>query len=627
MSHPTRLNPFFGWITTGLLAFCLVACGVTPLSLTPTTPAPTRTITITSSPSAAPTAAIPALIQTDLPGKPAGQGWWQSPDGQWLVEDLNAFPPATKKDALRVVRTDGKMEWEVKLLTTALYPVHRPQAWSQDGNYVYIATSDIHPGGDLTRAYCRMNSIRRVDLRNGWLEPVLDFSPECWDAAFSPDGSLLAYVPPSKTVQQLVVLDLKSDKRWTYKLNSLYSKAGLIQWAPDRKQLLVAATRQSGAQSSLFWIKVENEALVDQEVFSLPGPIFPQEWQGDRVLVNQSADFKRSEPYWELSLGQKTAKAFGPTLTPTLTQTPSRTPRFVPSKTPGPNWATLLAPTETVPAIIQTEIPDRAPGDGWVHSPDGKWLALDYYMLTVKPSNLRIVRADGKVEWKIDFLGPNQYGLDRYSLAAWSHDGNFAYIAYTQVLRDGGMLQYCGLEGIRRLDLRDGSVTPFLEFNDSQSFKCWNHAFSADVRKLAYIPPTFPRQLVVMDLDSGKKLIYKLDSVYSGAGLIQWSADQKQLILVASQPDTTRTIRSITPPAKSTLFWVKIEGDELVVKEVFSEIDYLYPHEWKGNRVLVRQVDLAKENDSGPDEDPLYWEVDLSRGVALPVNATSTPRP
>jgi hypothetical protein len=625
MLHPPRLNPTLGWMIAGLLALCLVACGVPPAQPTPTlsaTPIPTRTVTPTLAPSATSTAAIPALIQTDLPGQPSGQGWWQSPDGQWLVEDMNFFPAGAKKDALRVVRMDGKIEWEVKVASIALYAVHRPRAWSQDGNFVYIVTSDVRPGGDPARAYCRMSGIRRLDLRDGSLETFLDFSPECWDAAFSPDGSFLAYVPPSKTVQQLVVLDLNNNQSLVYKFNSRYAKAGLIQWAPEQKQLLVAATHEDGSKSSLFWIKIENGTLLDQEVFGLPGPIFPQEWQGDRVLVNQSADFKKSEPYWEVSLNQKTAKAFGPTLTPTLTLTPSRTPRFIPSQTPGPNWATLLAPTETVPAIIQTDMPDRAPGNGWGHSPDGKWLTENYDNIDLtKVFNLRVIRADGKVEWKIDFLGPNLYRMDRYYLAAWSHDGNFAYIAYSQIFRDGGMLQYCGPEGIRRLDLRDGSVTPFLELAG-----CWNYAFSADARKLAYVPPTAPEQLIVMDLNTGKKLTHPFDKVYAGAGLIRWSPDQTQLVLVASQVDPTREVIAMAPPAKSTLFWVKIEDDTLVVQEMFSQIDYLYPREWKGNRVWVEQVDLSRQNDSDPDEDPFYWEVDLNRGTAVLVKATPAPR-
>jgi hypothetical protein len=46
---------------------------------------------------------------------------------------------------------------------------------------------------------------------------------------------------------------------------------------------------------------------------------------------------------------------------------------------------------------------------------------------------------------------------------------------------------------------------------------------------------------------------------------------------------------------------------------------------WKGNRVLIRQVDLSRQSGFGQDEDPLYWEVDLSRQTAIPVDVIPTP--
>jgi hypothetical protein len=593
-------------IAAGFLALCLVACGVSPAQ--PTTPVNATSI---------PTPLTSAIIQTDLPGHAPGQGWWQSPDGQWLVEDMTYLAAGSQKNGLRVVRVDGKSEWKLDFLgILSGRDAYRPAAWSRDGNFLYIEYSLKNDSGP-TNMYCKTNGIRQIDLRSGAVKTLFEFLPMCWNFAFSPDALQLAYIPALEQPLQLVVMDVNTGQQRTYIFADTFSEAGLIQWSPDQKQLLVVAsypdgTLPEGWKSALFLIQIEGEALVAREVQRRSGFLFPGEWKDERVRVSASADSKAGDPAWEVDLRK-------PTATPTRTLTPSQTPppTLSPTRTLTP---TLLAPTQTIPAIIQTDIPDRAPGNGWWHSPDGQWLVENMnYASTAKSPVLRVVRVDGKVEWKVDFLGTPAI-KDPYRPEAWSNDGNFVYIAYRRGLRDSSGLQYCGPDGLKRLDLRDGSLSSFLEFGDTTSFQCWNYTFSADALKLAYVPPTDPTQLVVLELNSGKKLSYKFDNVYWNAGLIQWSPDQKQLILVASQPDKTRTIQSLTPPAKSTLFWVKIEGDALVVQEVFSEADYLYPAEWKGDRVLVKQVDSFLKG-------YMDWEVYLSSQIALPLKVTPTPRP
>jgi hypothetical protein len=263
-------------------------------------------------------------------------------------------------------------------------------------------------------------------------------------------------------------------------------------------------------------------------------------------------------------------------------------------------------------------MPERVPGNGWWHSPDGKWLVENLSSvdtLSVSPA-LRVVRVDGKVEWKVDFLEDSGYSSRRYSLQAWSNDGNFAYIGHRVGTREGSGSQYCGPNGIWRLDLRDGTLAPFLEF-DAPASECWSFAFSANALKLAYIPPYHPLLLIVMDMNSGKKLGYDFGSSFWGAGLIQWSDDQRQLIMVASRQDETRAPQAAGLPAKSSLFWVRIVDDVLAVQEIFSQSDDLYPTDWQGDRVLVYPYDGA----------PSYWEVYLSSQIAIQVMPTPTPRP
>lgn len=616
MPHFSQPNFFLRRIAAGFLALCLVACGVSPAQ--PTTP---------SNATATPTPLTPAIIQTDLPGQAPGQGWWQSPDGQWLVEDMTYLAAGSQKNGLRVVRVDGKSEWKLDFLgILSGRDAYRPAAWSRDGNFLYIEYSLKNDSG-LTYMYCKTNGIKQLDLRSGAVKTLFEFLPMCWNFAFSPDALQLAYIPALEQPLQLVVMDVNTGQQRSYTFAGTFSEAGLIQWSPDQKQLLVVASYPDGAlpegwKSALFLIQIEGEALVAREVQRRSGFLFPGEWKDERVRVSASADTKAGEPAWEVDLRKPTStptRTLTPSQTTPPTLTPTRTLTPTPSRTSTPNWITLLAPTQTIPAVILTDMPARVPGDGWWHSPDGKWLVENMqYAYAAKYPALRVVRVDGKVEWKVDFLGTPAIA-DPYRPAAWSNDGNFVYIAYQRALRDSSGLQYCGPDGLKRLDLRDGSLSSFLEFSDTTSFLCWNYTFSADALKLAYVPPTDPTQLVVLELNSGKKLSYKFDNVYWNAGLIQWSSDQKQLILVASQPDKTRTIQSLTPPAKSTLFWVKIEGDALVVQEVFSEADYLYPGEWKGDRVLVKQVDSFLKG-------YMDWEVYLSSQIALPLKSTPMPR-
>jgi hypothetical protein len=263
-------------------------------------------------------------------------------------------------------------------------------------------------------------------------------------------------------------------------------------------------------------------------------------------------------------------------------------------------------------------MPNRAPGNGWWPSPDGKWLVEDLNSSDTRPRSpaLRVVRADGTLEWKVDFLEDTGISSRRYSLEAWSNDGNFMYIGHRVGMRDGSGIQYCGPDGIWRLDLRDGTLAPFLEF-DAPVSECWNFAFSPQALKLAYIPPYTPRHLIVMDMNSGKKLGYDFNSNYWGAGLIQWSDDQRQLIMVASRQDETSTVQSQDPPAKSSLFWIRIVDDVLAVEEVFSQSGYFYPHDWQGDRVLVSPYSGASS----------YWEVYLSSQIAIEIMLTPTPKP
>lgn len=309
------------------------------------------------------------------------------------------------------------------------------------------------------------------------------------------------------------------------------------------------------------------------------------------------------------------------TALPSLTSSPTPRPSPSSTSTPGANWQTQLAPTQTIPAMILTDMPDHAPGQGWWHSPDGKWLVEDLNSIAAQPQSpaLRVVRADGGVEWKVDFLEDTGNSARHYSLHAWSNDGHFMYIGHQIGTRAGPGSQYCGPDGIWRLDLRDGTLVPFLEF-DAPTSECWSFAFSANALKLAYVPPYHPRHLIVMDMNSGKKLGYNFDSRYWGAGLIQWSDDQRQLIMVASQLEETGASPSAGLPAKSSLFWIRIVDDVLAIQEMLSHSGYLYPEEWQGDRVLVYPYE-------GTSKDSPWWEVYLSSQAVIQVMPIPTPKP
>jgi hypothetical protein len=520
----------------------------------------------------------PTVILTGTP-TPTGPNndLLYSPNRQWRVEKSSS-------DTLKIVQVDGKISWLVSFLGKNAKNIYRIAAWSQDGNYVYIDYT-IGSQNDQISLSCKTNGIRRLDLRDGTLVPFLEFGSdknfECWNYAFSQNALKLAYIQPSNP-KILVVVDINSGERLEYQFDRSYTEAGLIQWSSDQKQLIVIAgyanqSRGIITNQVLFWGKIGDNTLTVHEVFSQPGFLSLREWQGDRVLIEQS---------------------FRPPKVDTLLEVRLSSQSIIPIK-------------PTAPAIVQTDLPN-ATELTWEYSPNGQWLVEGLYTYSIRELNgpgLLIVRTDGKVKWKVDFLGSRAY-YDYHSVL-WSEDGNFAYIGYQIGHGDVPVFSYCMSEGLSRLDLRDGSIVSF-PFEHSR--QCWDYLWLSNYSKIAYITPGQSKQLVVLDIDSGKKVVQALDESYY-VMKFYWS-ERQQILAVATRAAETE------PGFESVLIWIKMDGERLVVEEVFSYAGYFVPIRWNGNRVIVcPPTDPSGGAPISPSEKISgYWAIDLDTKNAVKVD-------
>jgi outer membrane protein assembly factor BamB len=226
---------------------------------------------------------------------------------------------------------------------------------------------------------------------------------------------------------------------------------------------------------------------------------------------------------------------------------------------------------------------------------------------------LQVASTDGRLRWIVYYFAPEK--MARYSVAGWSADGGYLYVAYRFGYRDGP--GHAGTSGILRLDLRDGALAPFLSFGDLDEYY-WPYAFSTPGDFFAYIPPGSQQQLIVINLTTGKKLSAALDPFFSSAGELTWSPDRKQLLLVNSRYDDQGG-GLIGIKQTDALFWVKLLDDHLEITEVARFDGTIFIQDWNGDRVMVSRYNF------GAAKGLAY--VHLSSQITVPITKTPTPRP
>lgn len=295
-----------------------------------------------------------------------------------------------------------------------------------------------------------------------------------------------------------------------------------------------------------------------------------------------------------------------PTASPTVQKTTSPTP------TEGtPEWFQIISKTRTLPAIALTDM-GSPPGQTWWEAPNGKWIAEDEIFIRTSPTRrmaLQVASTDGKQRWTIYPFPPEKTA--RYSVAGWSADVAYLYVAYRFGYFDGP--GHLGTNGLLRLDLHDGTLTPFLNFGED-IMSMFPFAFSSPGDFLSYVQPAKPQRLVVLNLNTGKKIGADLDPYFSDAGDLKWSSDRKQLLLINSRFDGGGLAGN-----KQTdgLFWVKILDDRLEISEVARFDGRIKIMDWKDNRV---QID--RYNDGAANETAYVY---LSSMKTVIITQTPTP--
>jgi hypothetical protein len=245
------------------------------------------------------TRTLPAIALTDMIGAP-GYGWWESPDGKWIVEDDRLRRISSRRSILHVIRLDGKVEWIVDFVKTQNAPRYEVAGWSPDGNFLYISYRiGFIDGNGLS--HCRTNGLIRMDLSNGSTIPFLNFGDEvvdCWNYSFSDPATSLAYIPPGSP-SQLIIMDLHSGKKSSVLIDKYFSDTQPIVWSPDRNRLLIIASHFEIDNNSvfpivktavLFQFTLTNSELQSKEIMRYPGSLHIEEWKGDLVLISRDVD-------------------------------------------------------------------------------------------------------------------------------------------------------------------------------------------------------------------------------------------------------------------------------------------------------------------------------------------------
>jgi len=220
-----------------------------------------------------------------------------SPDGQWIVQGLAAFPK-TGDDyytQLQVLRADGSIERTVVDEWSHLglgYTTPRVFHWSQNGRYLYFTNEPV-PNG--CAVFVNGSDLWKIDLADGSVTQVVPHVG-LW-LSLSPDETTLAYIGYGD--RGLVLRDLTTSVEREVKLDpgQEYS-AGQITWSPDGKTIMLTlalrpCSKDWAAATSIVRVEVETleqTTLIDQDshLFTI------LEWPTvERVLV-----VDRDSDYW-----------------------------------------------------------------------------------------------------------------------------------------------------------------------------------------------------------------------------------------------------------------------------------------------------------------------------------------
>ena len=202
-------------------------------------------------------------------------------------------------DQFNLWRVDVDGGWPTQMTAFTADTVRLVAVSPTDGTVVFSAD---HDGDEFHQLY-------RLDPAGGWPERITD-APEAQHfvgpAAFSPDGTRLAYAANARTPadMEVWVRDLATGETRPVFGEGKYAFPG--DWSPDGTKLLVADLR-SNSDSSIHLVDLETgdaRELTgrDEEALRLPGP-WTADGSGFYFLSDEGREFKGVALY-DLTLGR-----------------------------------------------------------------------------------------------------------------------------------------------------------------------------------------------------------------------------------------------------------------------------------------------------------------------------------
>jgi WD40 repeat protein len=288
-----------------LFAVVLAGCGTQTEELVLTAPPastdapivqstvrPTRSQTISPSPTVLPTKAVGVL---------------ESLDGKYKIQssDWNNF---------EIVSVDGTQLWTYSYENKfdAGEPGANPFHWSNDGKYIYMTCyhgpddgSTKFFGNDLKDGDC----VFRFDVDTGEVvEIVPEIRPGYYAFSISPNDNLLVYANQTETPVQIKLLDLNSNKeKVLFTADDEILEAGNFGWSPDLSKLIFSTMKIINDKERAYSIRIlDLESLETQVIIENTHERLRYEaWDEEDTIQYGYEDGYGEKTTWKLDLGSQ----------------------------------------------------------------------------------------------------------------------------------------------------------------------------------------------------------------------------------------------------------------------------------------------------------------------------------
>ncbi len=528
---------------------------------------------------------IPITYTPDMSEMTVHSWLYPSPNGKWVVEEIEAAPGPGVEHSLRyhglIARSvDGDKEW--KLMDRWGSEKDRkltawPLGWSSDGHtFYYVAGEQPEDCGFDPRKYnletIYTYRIHQVDLESG------EITPERFCAlsqpSRSPNQMMIAYI----TEQELVLLEVSSGQKHTVPFQAgpgTGRLVGHINWSPDSRAFSFSLTQRDSSNNNGQIILVVDALSLSITPIEVSGEYLEvSNWEesGRLIVHNQQG----REWVWDSE-----ARALFPR--------PTETPMWQPGM-PTPDLSTMSIHRQTYT------------------SPDGRWIAE---IITADPkpdtegqmtyTGLVVRSIDGRKQWTVvDSWSRIGLGMSYLQLFHWSKDGHGLY--YTnRVVPDGCGGAFNNGSDLLKVDLQNGTVHEILP---PVTGFTWI-ALSPDEKIVAYTERRTKPGVVLREIATGREhtVLVPIDPTTDHDMKIIWSPDGKTIAVTVAMGACNR----VEDGESTSTLLVNVATLE-VTPLLENDTRYRVVHHWpEPNRLLLK------------DPQGQWWQLDLVTRTLFPI--------